>query len=198
MFDTFIALFGGLFLLGRKANKKLMQADMDMRKQEFDSVQNVIQDYDLQWLTLMPQFIKDPWQCLEMIAADLEEVFGEDWRVLFRARRFREEHLGSMTDTYCFRDIWGAAYQIYLSRYGQVCTFIYNVKMIMRGVEADGSENMPKSRECNIRTCRVIERNVQKIHGADMRLWILGFDNNKWTWEHYVKKSRATNCKRPW
>lgn len=198
MIDTFIALFGGLFLLGKKANKKLLQADIDRRSDEYYSVHNMIKNDDLQYSTLMPQFIKEPWQCLDTISDGLEEVFGKEWRTLFHNRRPRDEHLGFMTDLNGFTDIWGAAYEIYLSYYGQVCTHSYNVRMIMRGAEPDGSENMQKSRECNLKTCRVIERNMQAKYGADMRLWSLNYDPDKLAWEHYADKLRLSKKSCSW
>ena len=197
MIDTFIALFGSIFLIGNYVKKKADQASENARKRRFDDFHDTVFDNDVRFSTLT-YFTNNRWAVLNGISDDLEEVFGKDWRHFFSLYKLCENNLPPSPSFYGFNDIWGAAFEIYLSRLGYISTVSYKVGMLMDGASRTDPYNMPRSRECNRKTCRVIERHMQEKYGKKMILWEASYDKNILMWDHFVDLYQGKKINRPW
>ena len=171
MFDFFVALFGGAYLLGKSAQADRITKRSRRTYDEKMAIRNRVVNHSAV-NRLKQQFRQDPEAALETISDDLDYIFsGYDWRKLFDRVLFQPFHMDLFAPYPC---IWTIAFHVYLSKSGyaaEVETRIKSYYGYITGICK--TENRPLIEPILYRTVTCIARNMQCKYGDDdmYRLW---------------------------
>ena len=111
--------------------------DIKLSSSESDYIASQIKSFDTRIMVL------------EEISDELEEIYGENWREIFENLPYRQ------TQTLTLDYDCGIAFHILCSKKGKL------PKLFSDWYEMIGNEEV---REKKIKTCKIIEKNIQKVH----------------------------------
>ena len=114
-----------------------IDAEIKLSSKESDYIANQIKSPDTRIVVL------------EEISDELEEIYGKNWREIFRNLPYRQ------TQTITLDYDCGIAFHILCSKKGKL------PKLFSDWYEMMGNEEV---REKKIKTCKIIEKNIQKVH----------------------------------
>jgi len=180
MFEFFIALFGGLYYGGRFLSEKINKNLAEAKQKKWDTVWRLLHDYSVEHdVSELMKTQEGRNSILSSIKDDVIYVFGEHYKDIFEDYLYNEQTGVHRCDLYGFGDVWNIAYVIYLSKLGYVNSIEYAYTRAINGVKKSNApgkyyeyvqENQDWSLGVCLRTCDVIEKNIQYKHGELCRL----------------------------
>lgn len=198
MFEFFIALFGGLFYGVKGFNERCETNRYKNLKETCRQVDDIVTNPDFEHKS-HPKGNKEAWEMLLSIQDDIEEIFGEQWMSLFKKYDYYSiKQLDKTPGHSGFCQIWRLAFEVWLSNRGYIPWLrdYYDTKFYFREAEQEELD----VRAINLRTCKIIERNMQANHPTlPLRLWVsLDTEPTVLRWEHRIRSYDGTLLRRLW
>lgn len=198
MLEFFIALFGSIFYGSKYVKDKNATKEATARRDVSDAyytkVNNIALENKLHYI-----FCHDRYVALDEISDNLTNIFGAEWKTVYKTNPFFEKLIGSAyRDTLGFKDVWSVAYDIYLAKHGLAPARHYNTSTKIRGID-EPDYSTETSKKIGIATCREIEHNIQQSHGVfGFRLYQDPVKPHLLTWEYIIDSYAGSKAVRMW
>lgn len=214
MFDFFIALFGGLYYVGKSSSEKSKTKDAAHRNKTYDAVDATLRQY-----RNYPKTLADGWVMLNEIQNELEDLFGVNWAEIYK------NCSGGFLSTYphpcenpnrtknprrcCQWNIWAIAYNIWLSKQGYISDVEYDINNPQNFGEIENYHWLQKypilndTQKLLTKMYQMIELNIQNKHpDLKLGLWLHRMDESSdpWhiKWSYYFDRVGYTPTTKPW
>lgn len=196
MFEFFIALFGGAHYGKKFYNDRVKTNDYDNNYKGLSDVNNKIWlPHDLPYSLLWYEMKDDKEKRIDVINSvytELEEIFGADWRNLYRDyhknfsthnnSRYEEYWIDYDANSECRFTIWTVAFNIWISKKGY-CSPLFDLKARQKefcgGLPIELFYDGEKNYEFAWKYINIILCNLKKYH-PDVELHIRNHKDILW------------------
>lgn len=176
MFEFFIALFGSLFYGGKLSKESSQKRRIERFDYQRDRIDELLRPSKKD-ISEIQYELGDPkrrWGLVETIMEELMEVYGMSWK----------KELMNSADGYgtwsIYEQPWGIVYNLLLAKRGKVTNSSYSLRDIK-----------DYQRQRVIKTCQMIERNIQNKYPELKILFVPNPVNNELCigelrWSHWI------------
>ena len=195
MFELLIALFGGIYLIGRTAFDRSEKKYSDNRTKISRGIQELTQDSSKRH-ELKIKFRENRWECLEEISENLKRVFvGQTWDEIleiYKKAPFELYEYDKAQGTK-ITSLWTGAFYIYLATHGQSPDYKYYIGFRLPFLDDDTSVKY------TIEFLKEIERVLYYRYGDNFLLYEFNGDPKRLLCGYYMDELRVLKigC-RPW
>ena len=196
MFEFFIALFGGIYFGRKYSNDRSRTVEFDNNSKNKTTVLNELRlpynlPFSYKWYDIQ-KGLDDRVSMLNDVSEELEYIFGKGWRKLYenyasnytgkKPQRF-EKYWMNTDGSKAKGDLWGVAYNIWLSKKGFVDISGWHLvayqKKFCGGLPRELFDDDERNSGFSKRYINTILENLKKIH-PELNLDIRNRDDMVW------------------